>query len=323
MTYDLLIFHGIIFSISFILTTITLIIIMRLSFARGIVGKDVHKPWNSYASEIGGVSLIIGSLIPFLFHPSERTLAFFISSLIALGIGLYDDLRVLSGRVKPILAIMPSLPVIILGLYKPTPFIPFIGEARLFLLYPIIVAIGYSIALNAINMSDTHNGLIAGISLIALSVLAPYLIEKNPFDAVIFISLIASLSAFLIYNAYPAKSFVGNSGSFIIGSWFASIAFISSVEFLIVLSLLPLVINGFTILVSIRGFKERREIKKRPVSVVQGFIYGNRDPDAPVTLANIASIKRPIREADYVISMYILILISSLAGLLIWILTQA
>ncbi|MEZ0290258.1 MAG: hypothetical protein ABWJ42_04125 [Sulfolobales archaeon] len=310
---------SLIFSLSFLATLIIGYIVIKLSFSRDLIGRDVHKFWESYASDIGGLSLIAAPIIATLFYPSRENLAILLSSLISLAIGLYDDLYVLSGRVKPLVSIIASIPVIVLGVYSPYPRIPLLGEARLTILYPLVIAIGYSIALNAFNMSDTHNGLIIGVSLITLSVLTPYIAFVNPTRLSTLLSLTASLSAFLLYNAYPAKSFVGNSGSFILGSWFASIAFIERIEFLLIIALLPLIINGFSILTTIGGFKERREIKKRPVSVVKGLIYGNRDPDAPITLTNIASLRRPIKETDYVVSIYILSLISSVLGLIIWI----
>jgi hypothetical protein len=83
-----------------------------------------------------------------------------------------------------------------------------------------------------------------------------------------------------------------------------------------------MVTNGFSILVSIKGLRERREIKKRPVKVVNGFIIANKDNEAPITLVHMASLRKPLRETDLVISIYILYLVSITLGLIIWFLLR-
>ena len=307
---------SIIFVSSFVFTLVFTYIITKISFSKNIVGRDVHKPWISYASSIGGTAFIIGVLIPLILHPGPKTLVLVSSSLLALIIGFIDDLRRLSAIRKTLLSIIPGIPIIVMDQYYPSPYIPFIGEAKLHLLYPIFVLVGYAVALNAVNMSDTHNGLISGVLLIFFSSITPLI--KDYETQIIILSIIASLSAFLIYNSYPAKSFVGNSGSYILGSWVALIAFMERLEYLTILSLFPLVINGFSIIVSVGGLKERGEISTRPVKVVNGFIYGNKDPRAPITLANIASLKKPLRETEFVIAVYILVLISTLLSIILF-----
>lgn len=305
----------IIFLVAFVGTYLATYIIIRISFSRGLVGRDVHKNWISYASSIGGSSLLVGSVTPLIISTRPEAIVVALSSLIALIIGLIDDLKRLPAIPKVLLSILPGAPVIILGSYNPHPYIPFVGEARLIISYPLIILIGYAVALNAVNMSDTHNGLAAGVALIFLSSILPI---TEGINRVIILSMIASIASFLIYNTYPAKTFLGNSGSFVLGSWIASVAFINHIEYLVILSLFPLVINGYSIITSVKGLKERGEIKIRPVRVVNGFIHGNKDPRAPVTLANVASQKRPIRETEFVISVYILILLSSIISIVLF-----
>ncbi|MGC9009633.1 MAG: hypothetical protein ACP5I7_03355 [Sulfolobales archaeon] len=301
------------FTLTFLITLIATHVIVKISFSKNIVGRDVHKPWDSYASGIGGISLLTGVLTPLIFYSDDKALVIVLSSLLALIIGLVDDLKRLQAITKTLLSTIPGVPLIIFNQYYPYPYIPFIGEARLILLYPILILLGYAVALNAVNMSDTHNGLIAGVLLIFFSSILPLIRDH---EILLFIlSMIASLSAFLIYNSYPAKSFVGNSGSFILGSWVASVSFVERIEYLTLIALFPLVINGFSIIISVRGLKERREITVRPVKVVSGLIYGNKDPKAPVTLANIASLRKPLRETEFVIAVYMLVFISTILSI--------
>ncbi len=301
------------FILTFLVTLAVAYMVIKISFSKNIVGRDVHKAWSSYASSVGGISLIAGVLTPLIFYSDVKALVIILSSLLALVIGLVDDLKRLSATTKTLLSTIPGIPLIIFNQYYPYPYIPFIGEARLILLYPLIILLGYAVALNAVNMSDTHNGLIVGVLLIFFSSILP--LAKDHEILAFISSMIASLSAFLILNSYPAKSFVGNSGSFILGSWVASISFMERIEYLTIIALFPLIINGFSILVSIRGLRERGEITVRPVKVIKGLIHGNKDPRAPITLANIASLRKPLRETEFVAAVYMLILISTILSI--------
>ena len=291
------------------------ILILRIGIKLGIVGRDVHKNWNSYAVRIGGLSLIIAPLIALLIKPSMVTLALLLVSIISMIIGLIDDLRTLPAVKKVLLSITPGLIHLILGLYEPRLFIPFLGDIGARILYVFLIPSAYAVALNAANMMDTHNGLLAGSVLVSFAVLSPLLILRSPdHEAVFFIILAieASIAGFLILNTYPARVFVGNAGSFIIGSWIAFIGIYSRSEFLVVMALFPMVINGFSIITSIGGLKEKSLIKTRPVSVENGVIKANPDPKAPITIAHIAaSSKSGVREAELVIGVWILFYVAS------------
>jgi len=299
------------------LATIALTILtLRIGTRLGIVGRDVHKSWNSYAVRIGGLSLIIAPLIVLIIKPSIATLALLLVSISSMVIGLIDDLRTLPAVRKVLLSITPGVIHMIVGLYEPRLFIPFLGDIGARILYIFLIPLAYAVALNAANMMDTHNGLLAGSILVSLAVLSPLLILRSPdHEAMFFIILAieASIAAFLILNTYPARVFVGNAGSFIIGSWIAFIGIYGRSEFLVVMALFPMVINGFSIITSIGGLKEKSLIKTRPVSVENGIIRANPDPRAPITIAHIASSSRPgVRETELVIGAWILFYIASI-----------
>jgi UDP-N-acetylglucosamine--dolichyl-phosphate N-acetylglucosaminephosphotransferase len=291
------------------------ILILRIGIRLGIVGKDVHKSWNSYAVRIGGLSLIIAPLIALIIKPSIVTLTLLLVSILAMVIGLIDDLRTLPAVRKVLLSITPGVIHMILGLYEPRLFIPFLGDIGARILYIFLIPLAYAVALNAANMMDTHNGLLAGSILVSLAVLSPLLILRSPdHEVMLFIlsAIEASIAAFLILNIYPARVFVGNAGSFIIGSWIAFIGIYGRSEFLVVMALFPMIINGFSIITSIGGLKEKSLIKTRPVSVENGVIRANPDPKAPITIAHIAASSRSgVREVELVIGVWILFYIAS------------
>lgn len=99
----------------------------------------------------------------------------------------------------------------------------------LFLLF-ILVA-----SSNAVNLTDGLDGLAGGLSLIVF--LALGLISWNSTWAIGYESiaifcfiLVGSLLGFLFFNTYPAKIFMGDTGSLSLGATMASIAILSSHE---------------------------------------------------------------------------------------------
>jgi len=289
----------------------------------GIVGRDVHKSWESYAVRIGGVSLISAPLVSMALHPSRDALVFLLVTIASGLVGFIDDLRTLAPLRKVLLAIAPGLVHLLAGLYEPRLYIPMLGEVSARILYIFMVPAAYTVALNAANMMDTHNGILGGSVVVVLATLSPVLVSRS-LDAMassIFIaSMVGSLAGFLLLNIYPARIFAGNVGSFILGSWIAFTGIYGRSEFLLILALFPMIINGFSIITSIGGLKEKSAIKIRPVIVEGGVIRANRDPRAPITIAHLASAssRKGVRETELVIGTWILFYVASIAALLLY-----
>ncbi|MEM4972040.1 MAG: hypothetical protein QXE01_12410, partial [Sulfolobales archaeon] len=298
-------------SISFILSLVLSWIIYRLGLRLGIVGRDVHKSWESYAVRIGGLSLISAPLVSLAILPSRDILVFLIISAISGLIGFIDDIKSLPAVRKVLITVIPGLIHLTTGLYDPRLYIPMLGEISARILYIFLIPAAYAVALNASNMMDTHNGILGGSMLISIAILSPIMISRSldqDVSTVIISSIIGSLMGFLILNIYPAKIFVGNVGSLMIGSWIAFLGIYSRSEVLLILALFPMIINGYSIISSIGGLKEKSAIRIRPVIVEKGLIKANRDPKAPITIAHLASSsnKNGIRETELVISTWVL-----------------
>ena len=76
----------------------------------------------------------------------------------------------------------------------------------------------YIVVVNAMNLIDGIDGLAAGVGLIAASVFGTWFIFANEYTlASLSFSLAGALLGFLIFNFSPAKIFMGDSGSLIIG----------------------------------------------------------------------------------------------------------
>ncbi len=127
----------------------------------------------------------------------------------------------------------------------------------------LLVLLGSS---NAVNLTDGLDGLAGGLSLIAFGTFG--MIAWSSFwvagyeDIAIFaFVLVGSLLGFLMFNTYPAKVFMGDTGSLTLGATLASIAIITSHE------LTLLVVAGVFVLVTLSVIIQIASIKLRDQKV--------------------------------------------------------
>lgn len=158
-------------------------------------------------------------------EPSESVPWIFAGSLVVFLIGLWDDLRPQSALVKLAVEAGAGLLLYMGGLKVDPISIPFMGQWALGS-WSALVTIAWVIGLtNAINLIDGLDGLAAGVSLIAAAVMAVLgIVYQVGSVLTIAATLIGFLSVFLWYNRYPARLFLGDSGSLQIGLYFAIIS---------------------------------------------------------------------------------------------------
>jgi len=235
--------------------------------------------------------------------------------LVAASIGLIEDLRgEIDPRLKPLLLIFASLPILISGAYSPRPLIPFLGRTRLYRVYPVLVIASYPVICNAINGLDVLNGsaLLTSIPFLIMSSVIFYMRGDHQLLILSLIFLAAAV-AMLPYNMYPAKTFIGNSGSLFIGAGITSIAIMGGIEVAAIIALMPQIMNEMYVLFSIRGLKSAKSISRRPVIVEDGMLTASKDPDAPITLLRMICAGNRIDERK---AVYAMTLISAFAALL-------
>ncbi|MEM2188410.1 MAG: hypothetical protein QW624_02810 [Nitrososphaerota archaeon] len=285
----------------------------------GITGVDVHKPWKPVVPKTGGLAIALGAAAGMLtgaYISGIRVFApIILSCLIAAAIGFIEDLREeINPRLKPLLLVFASLPILAFEAYYPRPLIPFLGRARLYKVYPVLVMASYPIVCNAVNSVDVLNGsaLLTSIPFFIMSAAIFYL--RGDYHLLL-LSLIflAAAAAMLPYNMYPAKTFIGNSGSLFLGAGMTSIAVVGSIEVAAIIALIPQIMNEMYVLFSIRGIRSAKGVGKRPVVLEDGALTASRELDAPITLLRMicAGIRVDERRAVYAMA-----LISAFAALL-------
>jgi len=317
--------------IAFIVTRALMPVVMNLGRRLGIVGVDIHKPWKPQIPGTGGLGLAIGILVPLIiytaFYFSIASLAALLSLLIALVLGLIDDLHDISPRLKVFIGVLAGLPIVIFGVYNPRPYVPFLGQLRITILYPILVPIAYAVLINAANMIDTHNGVLpSAITLIICCVipLQMYLISRGIIDPLaIVLSLIAigSLLSYLPYNLFPAKVFNGNTGSHFLGALLALITVYSRLEIVMIISIMPIVVNGFSLIISVGGLRKKEQIERPVVVRNDGSIEFSKKSESPITLVQLLTLKGKIYEPEIVLSIVLLMYIFCSLGIVTFLFT--
>ena len=123
-------------------------------------------------------------------------------------------------------------------------------------LYAIFIMFMLLASSNAVNITDGLDGLAGGLSVLAY--LAFALISWNSFaingteDIAIFIFvLVGSLIGFLVFNTYPAKVFMGDTGSLALGATLASIAIITKHEITFIVVMLVFIFETLVCLIQI------------------------------------------------------------------------
>jgi len=311
---------GITFIATFIATFAATPIVAKLMRSRGITGVDIHKLAKSEVPEMCGLAILIGlavgSIAYCLTMPlAVREAAAFIGTvLIAGAIGIIDDLHPLGARIKPVLTAFACVPILILGTYVPYPEIPLYGPVRLTIVYPILIPIALAVTSNSINMMDVMNGAMPGtVAIVAFTMVGILLWAGELRTATLAGGLLAAMLAFFYFNRYPSKVFDGDTGSLSVGAALGALAILGRVEAVMVVALIPQIMNSFYGLSSVRGLRERREIRQRPTQLLDnGMLQASNVKGAPVTLARLILAAGPMGEKDVVRAMMILTAVSSL-----------
>ncbi|MBB6449387.1 phospho-N-acetylmuramoyl-pentapeptide-transferase [Geomicrobium halophilum] len=135
-------------------------------------------------------------------------------------------------------------------------------------LYLVLVAFMLVGASNAVNLTDGLDGLLAGTSAIAFgayAVLAFY--AGFPEVAVFCAAVVGAVLGFLVFNAHPAKVFMGDTGSLALGGAIAAVAIITEMEILLVIIGGVFVIETLSVIIQVIAYKltRKRVFKMSPL----------------------------------------------------------
>ncbi len=119
----------------------------------------------------------------------------------------------------------------------------------------IVMLVGAS---NAVNLTDGLDGLLAGTAAIAFGAFAVLTWSAEMMDISIFsAAVVGAVLGFLVYNAHPAKVFMGDTGSLALGGAIAAIAIMAKMEILLIIIGGVFVIETLSVIIQVISFKTR------------------------------------------------------------------
>lgn len=134
--------------------------------------------------------------------------------------------------------------------------------------YWLLVVVMFFAASNSVNFTDGVDGLLSGTSALAFGAFAVIAVEAaQPQAAVFSAALVGAVLGFLVYNAHPAKVFMGDTGSLGIGGGLAAVAILTKSEILLVVIGGVFVVEMLSVIIQVASFKTRgkRVFKMSPI----------------------------------------------------------
>ncbi|MEK7197942.1 MAG: phospho-N-acetylmuramoyl-pentapeptide-transferase, partial [Patescibacteria group bacterium] len=141
-----------------------------------------------------------------------------------------------------------------------TIYIPFIGDFGVGLWYlPIFIFIIVATAFST-NETDGLDGLVGGVLLFAFAALGALAFSQGRYDLAAFTGVIVgALLAFLWFNIYPARFFMGDTGAMSLGITLGIIAMLTNAALLLPLIAFILVLESGSVIVQVISKRFRRK----------------------------------------------------------------
>ncbi|GAB4094161.1 MraY family glycosyltransferase [Flaviaesturariibacter terrae] len=211
-------------SVAFVLTFLAVPVIIRIAELKKLYDvPDARKLHTKPIASLGGVGIFIGFFLAALLTVNLKATPefqyFFAAATVIFFLGIKDDILILSATKKFIGQVGAAAIIIHLCGVRITSMHGLFGlwdlpqAFSLALSYLTIILI-----INAFNLIDGVDGLAATLSLLTMCVFGAYFAFSGLSSyAALSFAMAGSLMAFLIFNYNPAKIFMGDSGSLMLG----------------------------------------------------------------------------------------------------------
>ncbi len=141
----------------------------------------------------------------------------------------------------------------------------FVMPTWLFIIFVFIVVLG---TVNGVNFTDGLDGLAFGVTVIVATFFTIAALSLNPSMTPITGAVVGSLLGFLLFNTYPARVFMGDTGSLALGGFVSSIALMLHMPLFIVIIGLIYLVEVLSVILQVGYFKlthGKRIFKMAPI----------------------------------------------------------
>lgn len=209
--------------LSFAITFFAIPSIIEVARQKGLFDEPTERKQHSHGiPALGGLAIFGGTLLGTLFFlpQIDAEAQFIFAALIILFfMGVKDDILILAASKKLVGQVVVASIIIYFCDIRILNFYGFLGLSVLspavsfmLTLFTMVVII------NSFNLIDGIDALAASLGIFTSAVFSWYFLANGePLYAVLALSLTGSLIAFLMYNYPPAKIFMGDTGSTLIG----------------------------------------------------------------------------------------------------------
>lgn len=207
---------------------------------------------------IGGVAIALaflatlcvvvfsGTTVSKLFVLDRRSIFLGIGAVIAFSIGLVDDFRRITPKIKLFFQILSASIAFWGGIRIEAFHVDGLSMEFGTLITYSLTVFWFLLFINAVNLIDGLDGLAGGLTFFtSLMMLILSVMQANYEVSIFFAALSGSILGFLRYNFNPASIFLGDSGSYFLGYMLAALAITGSIKSRVsVVMLMPLLALG-------------------------------------------------------------------------------
>src|SRR6201991_178477 len=211
-------------SVSFIISFLAIPVVLQIANQKKLYDvPDERKVHTHAVASLGGVGIfggfLLASLLSIQGYLNPEFQYFFAAALVIFFLGLKDDLVVLSASKKFIGQMVAASILIHLGKIRIDSMHGLFGFEQLPEAFALALTyLTIIVVINSFNLIDGIDGLAASLGIMTMLIFGTYFYMVGfQAYALLAYSLGGSLIAFLIFNHHPAKIFMGDSGSLMIG----------------------------------------------------------------------------------------------------------
>ncbi|MDF2612576.1 MAG: phospho-N-acetylmuramoyl-pentapeptide-transferase [Clostridia bacterium] len=272
------------FFLNVVISPFVIPLLQKLKFGQNIRhdGPDSHFK-KSGTPTMGGIIILTSMVLTsLLFAIGNKELQIILFVTVAFGlIGFIDDyIKIVKKRSLGLTAKQKIIAQVIVTLIfgyllkyyleiNTSIILPFSRgkELDLGMLFWPFLGIAVLGVVNAVNLTDGLDGLASGVTVLVATYFAAIAWAMNSNVLPIAAAAVGSLLGFLLFNSYPAKVFMGDTGSLALGGFVISTAFVMKMPLFILIVGIIYVVENISVILQVVYFKKtkKRLFKMAPI----------------------------------------------------------
>lgn len=259
------------FAISVVLSPIIIPFLQKLKFGQFVreEGPEAHLK-KAGTPTMGGMIFLFSVVITSLFYiPDNKEVIPVLFVTLGFGlVGFWDDyIKVVMKRSMGLRAWQKMLAQIVITVifgyylfeyngFGTETLIPFYGyiEMPIWLFLPLFF-IGVLGTVNGVNLTDGLDGLATSVTVLVATFFTVVAIGTHSGISPFTCAVVGSLLGFLLYNVYPARVFMGDTGSLALGGFVAASAFMLKMPIIIAIVGLIYLVESLSVMLQVTYFK--------------------------------------------------------------------